>query len=143
MTARLHPLGLDRFGWHAPGVDWIYVGAGAFLGANARYYLGSWAMRRFGADFPHGTFLINVTGSLVIGLLAGLFTTREMPLAFRLFMLVGVLGGYTTFSSYSYETAKLFEDGRIAAALFYFLGSPLLGLAACFAGLLAGRTLSS
>jgi CrcB protein len=120
-------------------VDWIHVGIGAFLGANARYWVGGWAAERFGTGFPYGTFLIYLSGSFVIGVLAAFFAERAVPPSWRLFLMVGFLGGYTTFSSYSYEAMRLLEDGAYLLAAFYLFGSPIIGLAACFAGAAIGR----
>lgn len=118
---------------------WLYVGAGAFLGANARYWVGGWAADRFGTAFPYGTFLINVTGSFAIGLVAAYLAARTLSPNWRLFLIVGVLGGYTTFSSYSYEALRLVEDGSYLLAFLYVAGSPLVGLVACVGGLVLGR----
>jgi len=120
-------------------VPWLYVGVGAFLGANARYWVGGWAADRFGTAFPYGTFIINVTGSFAIGLLAAFFAERAYSPNWRLFLMVGFLGGYTTFSSYSYEALRLFEDGAYFFGALYFFGSPVMGLAACLAGVALGR----
>ena len=118
---------------------WLYVGTGAFLGANARYWVGGWAAERFGTVFPYGTFLINLTGSFAIGLLAAFFAERAVSPNWRLFLTVGFLGGYTTFSSYSYETLRLLEDGGYLLAAIYFFGSPVVGLGGCLAGVVIGR----
>jgi CrcB protein len=120
-------------------VVWLYVGIGAFLGANARYWVGGWAAERFGTVFPYGTFIINVTGSFAIGLLAAFFAERGYSPSVRLFLMVGVLGGYTTFSSYSYEALRLFEDGGYLLGALYLFGSPIVGLAGCLTGVVIGR----
>jgi CrcB protein len=117
----------------------IYVGIGAFLGANARYWVGGWAAARFGTTFPYGTFIINVTGSFLIGLLAAFFAERAFSPNWRLLLMVGGLGGYTTFSSYSYETLRLLEDGGYLLGALYLFGSPIVGLVGCFAGVVLGR----
>ncbi len=120
-------------------MPWLYVGVGAFLGANARYWVGGWAADRFGTAFPYGTFIINVSGSFAIGLLAAFFAERAYSPNWRLFLMVGVLGGYTTFSTYSYEALRLFEDGAYLFGALYVFGSPVVGLAACLAGVAIGR----
>jgi CrcB protein len=117
-------------------VPWLYVGVGAFLGANARYWVGGWAADRLGTAFPYGTFIINVSGSFAIGVLAAFFAERAYSPNWRLFLMVGVLGGYTTFSSYSYEALQLFEDGAYVFAALYRFGS---SFAACLAGVAIGR----
>ena len=81
-------------------VDFLWVGLGGFLGATARYALGLWAVSRFGAAFPFHTLIINVTGSLAVGVLLVLLTERLLvDPVWRLLLVVGFLGGYTTFSS--------------------------------------------
>lgn len=70
----------------------VYVGIGAFLGANARYWVGGWAAERFGTTFPYGTFIINVTGSFLIGLLAAFFAPRGYSPTWRLLLMGNVLG---------------------------------------------------
>lgn len=117
----------------------VFVGAG--LGANARYWLGLWAVRRFGEGFPWGTLLINVSGSLLIGAFIGLSEARGWPLGWRLLIAVGVLGGYTTFSTFSYETLRLLGKGTSGLALLYVVGSVLAGLMACWVGVLGAKSL--
>jgi CrcB protein len=81
-------------------VDYVWIGLGSVAGANARYVLGRWVADRYGAAFPYGTFVINVTGAVVIGFLLTLLT--EVLLAdprWRLLLIVGFLGSYTTFST--------------------------------------------
>jgi CrcB protein len=119
---------------------YLWVGAGAFLGANARYAVGTRLAVRWGPAFPAGTLMINVTGSLAIGVLLVLLTERlAAPPVWRLLLVVGVLGGYTTFSSYTFEALALLEAGAWARAAWYVLGSNGLGLAACYAGMVLGR----
>lgn len=114
---------------------YLIVLAGAGLGGVARYALGSWIMTRSGARFPLGTFVINVSGSFFIGLLMSLLTERWQPHPhWRLFLVVGVLGGYTTFSSFEYETFQAARDGERWMGLLYVAGSVLLGYAAVWLG---------
>jgi CrcB protein len=98
-------------------------------------------MARSGGRFPLGTFLINISGSFFIGLLMTLLTERLHPHPnWRLFLVVGVLGGYTTFSSLEYETLQAVRDGERWMGLFYVAGSVLLGYAAVWLGaVLAAR----
>ena len=115
--------------------DFLWVGLGGFLGANARYALGFWVAARFGDGFPFATLLINLTGSLAVGVVLALLTERfVVDPAWRLFLVVGFLGGYTTFSSYTFEALALAEQGRWLAAVGYVLGSNGLGLAAVYLG---------
>ena len=124
-------------------VDYLWVGLGGFLGANARYALGAWIVQRAGPAFPWHTLLINVTGSLAIGAILVLLTERLVAdPAWRLFLVVGFLGGYTTFSSYTFEALALVEQGDWLPALWYVVGSNGLGLATTYAGMVLARALS-
>ena len=123
---------------------YFVVLAGAGLGGLARYVAGTWIMAKYGGRFPLGTFLINVTGSFLIGLLMMLFTERLNPHPnWRLFLVVGVLGGYTTFSSFEYETFQAVRDGASWLAALYALGSVGVGYLGVWLGALlalrAGR----
>jgi CrcB protein len=98
--------------------------------------------QRLGAGFPYGTLVINVTGSLAIGVLLTLLTERlAADPAWRLLLVVGFLGGYTTFSSYSFEALALAEQGAWLPALWYVLGSNGMGLVACYLGMTFARAL--
>ena len=121
-------------------MEYLLVGIGGFLGANARYVLVGLIAERLGAAFPHGTLIVNLTGSLAIGVVLVLLTERlAADPAWRLLLVVGFLGGYTTFSSYTYEAVALAEAGQWARAAWYVLGSNVLGLAATTAGMLLAR----
>jgi len=114
---------------------YLVVLAGAGLGGMTRYALGTWIMARSGGRFPLGTFLINISGSFFIGLLMTLLTERLQPHPnWRLFLVVGVLGGYTTFSSFEYETLQAVRDGERWMGLLYVAGSVLLGYLAVWLG---------
>jgi CrcB protein len=111
--------------------------AGAGLGGLARYAAGSWIMVKYGGRFPLGTFISNVTGSFLIGVLMTLFTERFQPHPnWRLFLVVGVLGGYTTFSSFEYETYQSVRDGAGWMGMLYLMGSVLLGYLGVWLGAL-------
>ena len=120
---------------------YLVVLAGAGLGGLARYTLGTWIMARSGGRFPLGTFLINISGSFLIGLLMTILTERIQPHPnWRLFLVVGCLGGYTTFSSFEYETLQAVRDGERWMGLLYVAGSVLFGYAAVWIGaVLAAR----
>jgi CrcB protein len=121
-------------------MDYFWVGIGGFAGANTRYFVASWVAQRFGTTYPLGTFLINLSGSLLIGVILTLLTEHLVadPLWRRL-IVIGFLGGYTTFSSYTYEALALIDQGDWRRALLYVLGSNLLGLAACGFGITLAR----
>lgn len=114
---------------------WVLLG-GAF-GTGCRYSLSnlSYYLDRQ-PTFPYATFIINITGSFIIGLLAELFETRVLIVSptVRVALLTGVLGGYTTFSSFSFETLSLLRNGEWLLAAFNALGSVALGLIAVWAG---------
>jgi CrcB protein len=117
----------------------LLVGAGGALGAMLRYAVGVLALRALPSSFPYGTFIVNVTGCFAIGLLAALFDRTASGLGSRLFWMAGVLGGYTTFSAFGYDTLILLRQGSGAAAAFNAAGQVLAGLLAVWAGALAGR----
>lgn len=118
----------------------LLVCAGGALGSGARYLVSTWAARQLGADFPRGTVLVNVTGSFVLALVFGL-PGEALSAEARLFLGAGVLGGYTTYSSFNYETLALLERGSPGLAL----ANVLLTVAACLVagllGLVVGRVL--
>jgi CrcB protein len=120
----------------------LVVGAGGFLGASARYVLGGVLYRWLPATFPWATLVINVTGCFGIGFLAVMVEERMVlgPSA-RLFLMVGILGGYTTFSTFGYETIALLRESSFAAAALNVLGQVALGLVAVAAGAAAARVL--
>jgi CrcB protein len=112
----------------------LLVGAGGFLGAALRFVAGLLALRYLPSGFPYGTFLVNVTGCFAIGILAAHFDQGRAGLFPRLFWMTGVLGGYTTFSSFGYETLALVRDGNVAGAWVNVVGQVTLGLLAVWAG---------
>ncbi|MDA8242098.1 MAG: fluoride efflux transporter CrcB [Nitrospiraceae bacterium] len=116
-------------------VDYLIIGAGGFIGAIARYAVATWIGQKWGRTFPLGTFVINVSGSFVIGLLMTLLTERFManPL-WRLLLVVGLLGAYTTFSTFEYETGKLFKDNELLLAGLNVVLSVFLGFVALKTG---------
>jgi CrcB protein len=117
------------------------IAIGAAAGGVSRFYLTVAMQQRFGDGFPWGTLLINITGSLLLGFIIRYATaTPSMSLELRLMLTTGFCGGYTTFSSYSYETAVLLENGSYGRAAIYSLGSVVLGLFAIFAGFMLART---
>jgi len=115
---------------------------GGILGVNARYWLSVWILRWTNPEFPWPTFLINVSGCLAIGVVSAVLTHGQHPHPqIRLLVVVGFLGGYTTFSSYALETVGLIEQGRGALAMLYVFGSVALGLASAMLGVMLGRSL--
>ncbi len=119
----------------------LIIGAGGFIGAIARYVIGLWIGQKWGRIFPLGTFVINVSGSFLIGLLMTILTERIIADAnWRLFLVVGFLGAYTTFSSFEYETGGLFRDGEWLLASLNVILSVLAGFAALRLGELIAKT---
>jgi len=119
----------------------VFVGGG--LGATLRHSINVFSARAFGTAFPYHTFIINITGSIVMGLIAGYLAFKgEASQPWRLFLMTGVLGGYTTFSAFSLDAALLYERGEIGLALFYVLGSVVFSIAGLFAGLALVRHLT-
>ncbi|RYG24579.1 fluoride efflux transporter CrcB [bacterium] len=110
----------------------VFLGAG--IGGSLRYWIGLAVAART-AGFPWGTFAINVSGSLLIGLAMGIITRTGANDGWRLLLVVGLLGGYTTFSSFSYEILSLLRERSVVPALGYAFGSVILGLMAAGLGL--------
>jgi CrcB protein len=119
-----------------------YIAIGSALGGVARYLFGGLIQRLTGGTFPTGTLLVNVTGSFLLGLIFRYAAeSAAITPEVRAFLTIGICGGYTTFSSFSYETARLLEDGETVRALSYVLLSVVLSVGATFLGLAAGREL--
>ncbi|MFN3433175.1 MAG: fluoride efflux transporter CrcB [Sphingomonas sp.] len=118
----------------------LFVMAGGALGSGARYLTGRAASALLGPDLPYGTLAVNLIGGLLMGLLAGALARAGGGEAWRLFVGVGVLGGFTTFSSFSLEVATMIERGATGLALGYVLLSVIGAVFALFAGLWLART---
>ena len=114
----------------------LAVGIGGAIGTMLRYAVGLAFVQRFGPGFPWGTFAINVSGSFLIGVIAQLALTRSFGVTpeVRLFAATGVLGGYTTFSTFSLDTLVLVGDGAYLISAAYALGSVAIGFLAAYAG---------
>jgi CrcB protein len=112
-------------------VNYLIIGVGGFMGAIIRYILGVWIGQKWGKSFPLGTFVINVSGSFLIGLIMTLLTEKLMVNPqWRLLLVVGFLGAYTTFSTFEYETGNLLKDGEWMFAAMNVVLSVFLGFAA-------------
>jgi fluoride exporter len=124
-------------------VSYILVFFGGGLGASLRHLVNVVCARFLGIGFPCGTFIINITGSTVMGLIAGYLAFKgEASQPWRLFVMTGILGGYTTFSAFSLDAALLYERGELGLAALYVLGSVVLSIAGLFAGLALMRHLT-
>jgi CrcB protein len=121
--------------------DIAAVFAGGGVGAVARYIVGLIVLQRAGPGFPYGTLLINVAGCFAIGIVAGLAQSRAIGLepSVRLFLTVGVLGGFTTFSTFAYDAVTLAGEGAIGIGALYVVLSVGFGVIATLAGTLAAR----
>jgi CrcB protein len=124
-------------------MNYLIVFAGGGLGAALRHGFNVLFARAVGTAFPCATLFENVTGSLVMGLLVATFAFKsDIPQHMRLFLTTGILGGYTTFSTFSLDTAVLYERGEIGMAAAYVLLSMALSIGALFAGLAVVRSFS-
>ncbi len=123
-------------------VTWFAVASGGALGSMARFWLTGVMATLTGPRFPYGTLLINILGSFVIGAVAGLTLTPErmgMHPDLRIFLMVGICGGFTTFSAFSLQMLELLQTGETVAALLYAAGSVLLCLLFVWCGWSLGR----
>lgn len=120
----------------------VFVMVGGAFGSAARYLTGRATLAWFGPDFPYGTLAVNLIGGLLMGVLtAALTRAGDLAEPARLFLGVGVLGGFTTFSAFSLDVVAMIERGAPGTALFYALLSVIGSVLALFAGLIAARTL--
>lgn len=120
----------------------ILVAIGGAIGSVARYLTGLLTLRLFGPNFPWGTLAVNIIGSMAIGVFAELIARRfGASQDLRLFIITGILGGFTTFSAFSLDAAVLLERGALLSAVAYVAASMLVSLLAVFAGLALTRAL--
>jgi fluoride exporter len=119
----------------------MVISLGAILGANLRYWVADWAAQRFGAAFPYGNFIINLSGSFILGLFMAVFTSGRFLIDphWRLLITIGFLGSYTTFSAYTFESITLIQSGQIWLGIINLLGSSTLGALAAVLGMMLGR----
>ncbi|HVJ71583.1 MAG TPA: fluoride efflux transporter CrcB [Sphingomicrobium sp.] len=120
-------------------MHWLLVFVGGGLGAVARHGVNRAGLEMMGPGFPWWTMAVNISGSFLIGLLAGLFGAWETGQDMRMFLVTGVLGGYTTFSAFSLDALTLWERGAFQQAGVYVLGSVILSLLAAALGLMVTR----
>lgn len=124
-------------------MEYLFVFLGAGLGGAFRHGVNVLALRLFGSGFPSGTLTVNIVGSLVMGLLIGWFAHKADPgQSWRLFLTTGILGGFTTFSTFSLDVAVLYERGEVVAAAIYAALSVVLAISGLFAGLYIIRNFS-
>ncbi|NTE86379.1 fluoride efflux transporter CrcB [Agrobacterium rubi] len=118
------------------------VAIGGAIGSVARYLVGVWGTRLAGPNFPWGTITVNIVGAFLIGLMVEVVARRfDASAEMRVFIVTGVIGGFTTWSSFTLDAVVLFERGEMGLAALYLGGSLILSFAAIFAGLALGRSL--
>ena len=120
----------------------LAVAAGGAIGATGRYLVGRLMFNVMGPGFPWGTLTVNIVGSFLIGLLYELIVYKfSLSEQWQAFLVIGILGGFTTFSAFSLELGVMFEKDQFSTAAIYALGSVFLGLLALFAGIFAGKAI--
>ena len=123
-------------------LNFLAISIGAIVGANSRYLLSRYAAKFLGPVFPYGTLIINVSGSFLVGLFL-IWTTERVLIdpRWRLLIVIGFCGGFTTFSSYAYETMAYFEQGQWLLMMVNVITNNLLSLLAAMAGMALARVL--
>ena len=123
-------------------LKYLFVGIGGCLGSILRFWLGSYIGGKMGIRFPYGTLVINITGSFLIGLVFAVLTARaDWSPNWRYLIPVGFIGGYTTFSSFEYETLRSIQDGQVGLGVLYVALSVVVGFVAVWGGVMAGRAI--
>lgn len=122
-------------------LKYLVVGVGGFLGAIARYMVGTYIGTRYGVRFPYGTFVINMSGCFLIGFILALLARSTASQYWRYLIPIGFIGAYTTFSTFEYETLRAVQDGQITTGLLNVALSVIVGYAAVWAGAAIGRVL--
>ena len=123
-------------------MEYVMVAAGGMIGAVGRYAVTGWISRISDTTFPYGTFVVNVAGSFLLGVIATLLIDRlAVDPYWRLFLTIGFLGSFTTFSTVSYESLRIMEAGMFDIALLNLLGSIAFGLVAAWMGVVAARAI--
>ena len=121
---------------------YLMVGIGGFLGSILRFWLGGYIGNRMGTRFPYGTFIINCSGSFVIGFVVTLLAERtHWSPNWRYLIPIGFVGGYTTFSTFEYETLRAVQDGSLVIAGLNLLLSVVVGFLAVWMGVMAGQAI--
>lgn len=118
----------------------LFVGIGGGVGSILRYVSTMCMTKLFHVTFPIGTFLVNIIGCFIVGLLIGLTEHQQiLSLNYRLLLITGFCGGFTTFSAFSAESLQMFESGNVLQGIFYMTGSILIGLLAVWLGFLLAK----
>jgi fluoride exporter len=118
------------------------VGVGGCLGSILRFWVGSYIGGRMGTRFPYGTMVINITGSFLLGFVLAVLTARtQLSPSWRYLIPIGFIGGYTTFSSFEYETLRTIQDGQLGLGLLYVGLSVCIGFIAVWVGVITGSAI--
>jgi CrcB protein len=118
------------------------ISIGGILGANARYLVGNWAAQKLGVSFPYGTIIVNISGAFALGIFIAFLQDRAFVHGnYRLFFATGFCGAYTTFSTLTYETLRLFQDGSFLLGFANLLGTVVIGMVAVYCGFALGRAI--
>jgi fluoride exporter len=124
-------------------MKYVMIALGGAVGAIARFALGAYVGQRMGARFPYGTFIINMSGSFLIGLIMTVLTERmQMSPNWRYLIPIGFIGAYTTFSTFEYETLRSLQEGQFTAGILNVVLSVTVGFLMVWLGVLAGRALA-
>jgi len=135
-------LGAARKGREQVG-KYLVVGIGGFMGSIVRFWLAAFVGQRMGTRFPYGTFLINVTGSFLIGFVMTVLTEKtHLSPNWRYLIPIGFIGGYTTFSTFEYETLRAIQDGQFTIGTLNVVLSVLVGFLMVWTGAMVGKTVA-
>jgi fluoride exporter len=122
---------------------YLMVAIGGALGSVLRFWVGDYVSNRMGTRFPYGTFIINVTASFLVGLILTLLADRaHWSPNWRYFIPIGFIGGYSTFSTFEYETFRTFQDGEVLMAGLNIVLSVIVGFVSVWLGVITGRTIA-
>ena len=126
--------------WHVE--KYFAVGVGGFVGSIARFWLATYIGQRMGTRFPYGTFLVNISGSFLIGMVMTILAERtQLSPTWRYLVPIGFIGGYTTFSTFEFETLRAIQDGQFTIGLLNVVLSVVLGFAMVWTGAMVGKAI--
>jgi fluoride exporter len=118
------------------------VGVGGFVGSIVRFWLATYVGQRMGTRFPYGTFLVNITGSFLVGMVMTILTERtHLSPTWRYLIPIGFIGGYTTFSTFEFETLRAIQDGQFTIGLLNLVLSVVVGFAMVWTGAMVGKAI--
>lgn len=120
-------------------LKYLAVGIGGFLGSIARHVVATYIGSRYGVRFPYGTFVINISGSFLVGFVVALLARTTASQYWRYLIAIGFIGAYTTFSTFEYETLRAVQDGQLTTGLLNVALSVIVGFMAVWAGVAIGR----